>query len=67
MKEREEIWDTPSVATFFVDGIAAVMTVGPVTHLVFTSRQPQVSQSGKVYRVVEARVIVLIRASAISE
>jgi hypothetical protein len=58
MKEREQIWDNGNVATFFVDDIAAVMTVGSVTHLIFTSRQPQVSESGRVYRVVEARVIV---------
>jgi hypothetical protein len=36
----------------------AVMTVGPVTHLILTSRQPQTSESGRIYRVVEARVIV---------
>jgi hypothetical protein len=57
MKEREEICDN-NATTFFVDGIAAVIIVGPVTHLIFTSRQPQISENGRVYRMVEARVIV---------
>ena len=44
--------------TIYADGICSVMKVGSVTHLIFTSREPQVSERGKIYRVVEARVIV---------
>ena len=43
--------------TFYADGICSVMKVGSVTHLIFTSRQPEVC-GGKIYRIVEARVIV---------
>jgi hypothetical protein len=32
--------------------------VGSVTHLIFTCRQPQVYDAGKIYRVVEARMIM---------
>jgi hypothetical protein len=54
----EQVLEQTAV-TFYADRICAVTKVGSVTHLVFTSRQPQLSECGKVYRVVEARMIVL--------
>lgn len=54
----EQVEDRGNAIMFYADGICSVMKVGNVTHLIFTSRQPQVDQGGKIYRIVEARVIV---------
>jgi hypothetical protein len=35
-----------NAVTFYADGICSLMKVGSVTHLIFTSRQPQVSEGG---------------------
>jgi hypothetical protein len=53
----EPVLDQNAV-TFYADGICTIIKVGSVTHLVFTSRQPQVSEAGRIYRIVEARMIV---------
>jgi hypothetical protein len=56
-RRMDQVQDSTAV-TFFADGICSLIKVGSVTHLTFTHRQPQVSEGGKIYRVVEARMIV---------
>ena len=56
-KQAEQIMDSMA-PTVFADGVSAIMTVGSVTHLIFTSREPNVMEPGKVYRTVQVRVIV---------
>ncbi len=49
---------------FFADGVTAVMPLGEITHVIFHHRQPQTEENGKVYRMVQARMIVPTAALA---
>jgi hypothetical protein len=55
---NEQILEHGSVLSIFVDGLCALVTVGNVTHLLFTTREPQASEAGKIYREVQARMII---------
>jgi hypothetical protein len=53
----EPVTEPYGVQTIFADGLCAAMTVGAVTHLIFTVRQSSVHEP-RMERVVQARLIV---------
>ena len=57
-KYVEPIHDPYSIGPTFVDGLSVIEAVGPVTHLVFTSRQTPVWQGSKPERIVQCRLVV---------
>jgi hypothetical protein len=56
-KPFEPVIETMCIAPTFVDGLSAVLPVGPVTHLIFTIRQPS-SGNASMERIMQARLIV---------
>jgi hypothetical protein len=55
--KREPLYEgNPYVV--FADGLAAVIPLGSVTHLLFTAREAQLHEGGKVVRMTQVRMIV---------
>jgi hypothetical protein len=46
------------VASIFVDELSNIVSIGAVTHLIFTTRQASVYEGSNMERVVQARLIV---------
>ena len=57
-RTAEPIADPWQTSPTFVDGLAAMETIGSVTHLVFTARQTGAYEGAQRERVVQARLIV---------
>ena len=55
---KEEISDCGMVEVVAADGVAMVMQIGSLTHIVFTRRQPELYEGAKVYRKVVVKVVV---------
>jgi hypothetical protein len=56
-RSKERLVETGNLHEAFVDDIAAVTPLGPVSHLLFTARQQSPSE-GYVERVAQVRLIV---------
>jgi len=53
---KEQI-DPGNPVSFFSDDVCTLVTVGSVTHVIFTCREPS-ADSAKTFRTVQARMIV---------